>query len=329
MDVFSIDDIYLELSKELNSVDSLIFDSLSEHDEAVKSIGNYVVAAGGKRIRPLFNLMFSRIFNYTGKDNIAISAAIEFFHTATLLHDDVIDESSVRRGKEAAHKKWGSKYAILVGDFLFSKAFKLMISTNSIEVLNVLSNAATIISEGEVKQLKNLHNINLEQNVYIEILRSKTAELFAVASKTAAIISNQPEGIKNASYEFGINFGIAFQIIDDILDYTNTSSGKDIGKDFFEGKVTLPVITLLGLCDTEESDFVKRIFSNFSRSSEDFTLLKDKMNKYEALNLSKSVALEYLLAARKIYEASFRRIDKNGFISVLVDSYINHNSIAN
>jgi len=323
MDVLSIDNIYTELAQELKEVDSLIFESLSAHDDAIRSIGNYVISAGGKRIRPLFNLLFARVFDYSGNSNINISAAVEFFHTATLLHDDVIDDSNTRRGKEATHRKWGNKYAILVGDFLFSKAFKLMISTNSIEVLNVLSTAATVISEGEVKQLKHLKNVKLSQDTYIEILRAKTAELFAVASKTAAIIANQSEKTKSAAYEFGIDFGIGFQLIDDILDYTSSDSGKDAGKDFYEGKVTLPIILLLKHCDVEERAFIMAIFNEDLRSKTDFNLLMAILNKYNIFALAQSVVTEYLLAAKQTYDNTIKSQDKRGLIASLLMHYMN------
>jgi len=320
MSVLSLDQVYQDIESDLRSVDKLIFDSLSARDKSINSIGQYVISAGGKRIRPLLNLVFAKIFSYKGDNNIKISAAIEFFHTATLLHDDVIDESNMRRGQEAVHKKWTNKYAILVGDFLFSQAFKLMIATNSLEVLTILSKAAATISEGEVKQLNNLHNTNLTEGAYIDVVRSKTAELFAVASETAAVISGQADCLRQAAYEFGINLGIAFQIIDDIFDYTSSDSGKDIGKDFDEGKVTLPIIILLKKCTLEERNFIDGIFRGRRKEVDDFTKLTLCMNKYGVFKDSKQYALNYLNSADHIISEHFKSLDKQGLLqSILID----------
>ncbi|MCH9753619.1 MAG: polyprenyl synthetase family protein, partial [Alphaproteobacteria bacterium] len=310
MSILSLDRAHEVVEKDLASVDKLIFNTLSEHDKSIEVIGNYVISAGGKRIRPLLNLIFANVFGYQGDGHIKIGAAIEFFHTATLLHDDVIDESNIRRGKEAVHKKWTNKYAILVGDFLFSQAFRLMIATNSIEVLNILSKAAAIISEGEVKQLNNLRNIELDQSEYIDVIQSKTAELFAVACETAAVISKQNKDLQQASYEFGINMGISFQIMDDILDYTSDNLGKELGKDYEEGKVTLPIILLNKVCDLGEREFIKRLFKNGEKNEGDFELLVKCIEKYDIFNESKKIALFYSNKAEKLFDANFKSLDK-------------------
>ena len=326
MTVLSLDRVYHTIEKELSAVDKLIFDCLSSHDKSIQTIASYVISAGGKRIRPLLNLAFSQMFHYEGDSNIKIGAAIEFFHTATLLHDDVIDESSMRRGKESAHKKWSNKYAILVGDFLFSQAFRLMIATNSIEVLNILSKAASIISEGEVKQLNNLHNVNLTQEEYIDVIRSKTAELFAVASETAAVISDQNQVIQRACYEFGINLGISFQIIDDVLDYTSFDSGKDAGKDFEEGKVTLPIILLSKVCDKDEGIFLNRLFKEHGKQPGDFELLAVSMKEYDVLHESKKIALKYIKNAEHLYSQHFKDLDTQKTLRSILNYQINRAS---
>ena len=318
MDILSIDHVHQCVSEDLNKVDQLIKSTLSVRDQSIEVIGNYVISAGGKRMRPLLHLVFSQLFGYQGDSSISVSAAIEFFHTATLLHDDVIDESSMRRGKESAHKKWSNKYAILVGDFLFSQAFQLMISTKSIEVLNILSKAASTISEGEVKQLNNLNNIDLTEEEYTEVIQAKTAELFAVACETAAVISGQTQEMQAASYKFGINLGISFQIMDDILDYTSANLGKDLGKDYEEGKVTLPVILLSKLCDAGEKAFISRLFKDNEKHEGDFNILLKMMKKYDVLELSKKEALKYSNYAEMVFESHLKDLDRQGMVKSLV-----------
>jgi octaprenyl-diphosphate synthase len=323
MSILSLDRAHESVEKDLSSVDRLIFDTLSEHDKSIEVIGNYVISAGGKRIRPLLNMVFAQVFCYKGDSHIKIGAAIEFFHTATLLHDDVIDESNIRRGKEAAHKKWTNKYAILVGDFLFSQAFRLMIATRSIEVLNILSKAAAIISEGEVKQLNNLRNIELDQSEYIDVIQSKTAELFAVACETAAVISDQNKDMQQAAYGFGINLGISFQIMDDILDYTSENLGKELGKDYEEGKVTLPIILLNKVCDIGEKEFIKRLFKDDEKNEGDFQLLVKCIEKYDIFNESKKVAFLYSNKAEEIFNKHFITLDKQEILRSILSYQIN------
>lgn len=323
MNTLSIDHVHECVSDDLNRVDKLIKSTLSARDQSIDVIGNYVISAGGKRLRPLLHLVFAQLFGYHGNSSISVAAAIEFFHTATLLHDDVIDESSIRRGKEAAHKKWSNKYAILVGDFLFSQAFQLMISTKSVEVLNILSKAASTISEGEVKQLNNLNNIDLTEEEYIEVIQAKTAELFAVACETAAVIADQAPEIQAAAYKFGINLGISFQIMDDILDYTSMNLGKDLGKDYEEGKVTLPVILLSKLCDAGEKAFISRLFKDNEKNEGDFDILLKMMNKYDVFELSKKEALKYSNHAEQIFKMHLQKLDKQALISSILTYQMN------
>jgi octaprenyl-diphosphate synthase len=323
MNTLSIDHVHECVSEDLHKVDLLIKSTLSVRDQSIEVIGNYVISAGGKRIRPLLHLVFSKIFGYKGNCCISVAAAIEFFHTATLLHDDVIDESMMRRNKEAAHKKWSNKYAILVGDFLFSQAFQLMISTKSIEVLNILSKAASIISEGEVKQLNNLNNIDLTETEYIEVIQAKTAELFAVSCETSAVTAGQTQEMQAASYKFGINLGISFQIMDDILDYTSVNLGKDLGKDYEEGKVTLPVILLSRLCNEGEKAFVSRLFKEKEKNGGDFDVLLKMMKKYDVFELSKKEALRYSNYSEQIFKTHLKELDKQGLLSSILMYQIN------
>ncbi len=231
---------------EIDKVNKLILDSLSKRNRHIQDIGQYLISAGGKRLRPIFTILSAKLFNYAGDKHIYVATSVELIHTATLLHDDVVDQSTVRRGKKTVNYTWSNKYAVLVGDFLFSQAFKMMVATNSIEILNILSNASSIISEGEVKQVSNIGRINITKEEYFDVIKGKTAELFAAACETGAVIAGQPIEVCKQLYSIGLNSGIAFQIIDDLLDYTANEKvlGKKLGDDFFEKKITLPIIIL-------------------------------------------------------------------------------------
>jgi octaprenyl-diphosphate synthase len=288
--------VYDYVSPDLKQVEQLIKKSVEQRDATINLITDYLITAGGKKLRPLFAILSAKLFEYEGNNHIKIATAVEFIHSATLLHDDVVDESKLRRGKLTAHQKWGNKSSILVGDFLFSQAFVLMVDTKSIEVLEVLSLAAGIISEGEVMQLNVINNLELSKEKYIHIISSKTAELFAASCKAGAIIANQPNHIIQAMYEFGMNVGIAFQIIDDLLDYNANVDdlGKNIGDDFYEGKVTLPVIITYNKAAIEEKEQIKHMFKHPKKNIKEFIQLKKLMQKYEAYNSSIGLASEYI-----------------------------------
>jgi len=276
--------------KDLEKVDELIKQSLSSKEQSIDIIGNYIISAGGKRMRPLFAILSAKLFGYEATHHIKIAAAIELIHTATLFHDDVVDESKMRRGRATANEKWGNKHAVLVGDFLFSQAFKLMVATDSLEVLDTLSRASSVIAEGEIKQLTNIRNVDITREEYVEIVKAKTAELFGAACKTGAIIAGQSPIIQEKMYEFGVNVGIAFQIIDDVLDYTATDSGKEIGKDFKEGNITLPVILAYKFVNKNERDF------------KDFDQTMNLMINHDSFNKARSIAAQFIANARLILD---------------------------
>lgn len=298
-----LQEVYNFTSEDLKKVDALIKSSLSYRDQSIDMIANYVISSGGKRMRPLFVILSAKLFDYREEHHINIAAAIEFIHTATLLHDDIIDESSMRRGKVTANEKWGNKYAILVGDFLFSQAFKLMVDTQSVVVLDILSQSSIVIAEGEIKQLNNIRNLQITEQNYIEVIRAKTAELFAAACKSGAAIAKQSVAIQEELYQFGINVGIAFQIIDDILDYTSNVSGKNIGNDYREGKVTLPIIIALDCADASEKKFIEKLFKDLDQQEEDFVELLTIMNKYGCFAKAKESAISFLKRAEDILAA--------------------------
>jgi octaprenyl-diphosphate synthase len=210
----------------------------------IPQIASYLVSLGGKRLRPLLTIASAELCGYKGKRHIRLAACVEFIHTATLLHDDVVDKSYLRRGKETANQVWGNKASVLVGDFLFSRAFELMVLDGSLEVLEILSKASCAIAEGEVLQLSSSHDLKLTEETYLQIIESKTARLFSAATEVGAVVAKVEKAKRHMLSRFGYALGMAFQLMDDILDYAADQEklGKSIGDDFREGKVTLPVI---------------------------------------------------------------------------------------
>lgn len=262
--------LHSKFSDELSQVNKIILSNLECDEPLIKQAGEHLINSGGKRIRPLLTILASNLFNYQGNLHINLAAATEFIHAATLLHDDVVDSSKLRRFKPTVNSLYGNKTAILVGDFLFSKSFCLMVSTNSIKALNALSSASSIIAMGEVSQLSSTDNIITKQKYY-EIISAKTAELFAASTEVGGIIADQSKQITDKLHNLGKNIGLIFQIKDDVLDYysDNSKIGKNIGDDFFDGKVTLPIILLLDKVDKENNIKIKNIFSSKNNKSED------------------------------------------------------------
>lgn len=253
------------LKYDLNMVNNIIFDGLRSDIDLINVIGNYIISYGGKRIRPILAILLSKSFGYKGNNHLVLSAVIELIHTATLLHDDVVDISEKRRGKLTVNKKWGNREAILVGDFLYTRAFQIMLKIKNHSVLEVMANATNKLSEGEVIQLINKSNICLSEESYFNIIERKTAILFSAAAETSGIISSlSQENIKLLSY-FGLHFGIAYQLIDDILDYSNCD--KDIGNDFYEGIYTLPLIYLINNSSKNKKDYINGLLNDCSKDN--------------------------------------------------------------
>jgi octaprenyl-diphosphate synthase len=225
---------------DVQAVDQVIHERMTSETALIPQLGAHLVDSGGKRLRPLITLAAAQHHRYTGRAHLKLAAAVEFIHTATLLHDDVVDESALRRGRPAANTIWGNKPAVLVGDFLFSRAFQLMVETGSPPVLGVLANASAVIAEGEVMQLRSSKNLSISEADYLKVITAKTAALFAAAAEAGAMIAGAPEVQSRAMYEYGRNLGIAFQLVDDALDYSGRQAvmGKSVGDDIRESKVT-------------------------------------------------------------------------------------------
>jgi octaprenyl-diphosphate synthase len=240
----SLDQLVDLVAADMERVNTAILARTGSQVTMIPEVANHLISGGGKRLRPMLTIAMARLAGYSGDGHVKLAAAVEFMHTATLLHDDVVDESDMRRGKLAARMLWGNEASVLVGDFLLGQAFKMMVEVGSLHALDILSSAATIIAEGEVMQLGTAKNTATNEDEYLAVIRGKTAELFAAACEVGPVLANRDKAEQAACRSYGMNLGIAFQLIDDALDYGGKSAklGKNVGDDFREGKVTLPVV---------------------------------------------------------------------------------------
>ena len=252
--------LHPQIAEDFDSVNRFILDHLHSGVPLVEKIGHYIVESGGKRIRPLLVLLAARSCDYRGKDHITLAAVIEFIHTATLLHDDVVDTSDLRRGKATANAKWGNAPSVLVGDFLYSRAFQMMVELDSMPIMSVISNATNVIAEGEVLQLLNCKNPDVDEANYMKVILGKTAMLFEAASQTGAQVADAPAEQIEALRLYGRHLGIAFQLVDDLLDYQSSAEemGKNVGDDLAEGKPTLPLIHAMKHGSDEQRKLIRQ-----------------------------------------------------------------------
>ncbi len=241
----------------MEAINRIILDKAVSDVELIPELAHHLIDSGGKRLRPMLTIAASKLCDYRGNGHIRVASAIEFMHTATLLHDDVVDESGLRRGKQTARMLWGNQASVLVGDFLLGQAFRMLVDVGSLPVLKILSNAAAVIAEGEVMQLAAANNTTTTEDEYLAIINAKTAALFSAAAEVGAAIANRPAAEQTALKSYGRNLGLAFQLVDDALDYAGDSAnlGKAIGDDFREGKITLPVILSFRRGSEEERSF--------------------------------------------------------------------------
>jgi len=282
---------YVELKKlvedKLDQVNQRIKYKLASEINLIHKITNYHIKSGGKRIRPLLTLGSAKLCGYKdGSRDTNLAACVELIHNATLLHDDVIDNSDLRRGIKTSNAIWGNKSSILVGDYLLSRCFEMMVEDGSQEILKLLSSTSSKIAQGEVSQLEYKGEIDLLEETYFKIINSKTAALFAAATRIGACITNKNKKEKDALESYGRNLGLAFQIADDALDYysTNKIFGKEIGKDFYEGKVTLPAIFLHQKANLSERIFLEKIFKKKNRSEKEFIQMQNLIKKYDSIS---------------------------------------------
>ena len=286
-----VDNSYTELKNlvgnRLENVNQQIKYCLASEINLIHKMTNYHLKSGGKRIRPLLTLAAAKLCGYIdGNRDVNLAACIELIHNATLLHDDVIDDSELRRGIKTSNTIWGNQSSILVGDYLFSRCFEMMVTDGSSEILKLLSSTSSKIAQGEVLQLEYKGEIDILEENYFDIINSKTAALFAAATKVGACIANRNKKEKDSLESYGRNLGLAFQIADDALDYysTKTIFGKEIGKDFFEGKVTLPIIFLCQKANTKEKIFLEKIFKKRNRSKLEFNETQNLIKKYSSID---------------------------------------------
>ena len=291
----------LELaSEDMKAVDALILERMESPVGMIPDLANHLVGAGGKRLRPLLTVACAQLCGYSGDNHHKLAAAVEFIHSATLLHDDVVDQSALRRGRQTANRIWGNSSSILVGDFLFARAFNLMVETGSMEALDILARASSVIAEGEVSQLASLRDIDMTEEFYLGVIGAKTAALFAAACEVSPVIANRSAADHEALRTYGQSLGLAFQLVDDALDYggLSTALGKSVGDDFREGKMTLPVIRALERADADERAFWERVIRDVDQTDVDLERAVSYLRRAKALDSTLQAAEGYAEAAK-------------------------------
>ena len=281
----SMDRLLDLVAEDMQRVNTTILSRTGSQVTLIPEVANHLIASGGKRLRPILTLAMAKLAGYAGDGHVKLAAAVEFMHTATLLHDDVVDESQMRRGKLAARMLWGNEASVLVGDFLLGQAFKMMVEVSSLKALGILSSAAAVIAEGEVMQLGAAKNTATTEDDYLAVIRAKTAELFAAACEVGPVLASLPRDEQAACRSFGMNLGVAFQLVDDALDYGGKAAklGKNIGDDFREGKITLPVVLSFRRGSDHERAFWRRTLEQSDATDADLEYAVSLMTKHRAL----------------------------------------------
>lgn len=294
-------DALLELAKaDMAGVDAIIRDRMQSPVAVIPALAEHLIGGSAKRLRPLLTIASARLAGARDDACLRLAAAVEFIHTATLLHDDVVDSSELRRGKVAAHLIWGAPASVLVGDFLFARAFELMVEAGSMQALEILARASRVISEGEVLQLTRAHDLNLPQDVYLEIITAKTAELFAAAAEAGAVSAGATPEACAKLRRFGMELGLAFQLVDDALDYSGdaASLGKNAGDDFREGKATLPMLLAIARTGAAEKPFWDRVVGRREQGEGDLEHAQDLIRSSGALDATLELASGYARGAK-------------------------------
>jgi len=291
-EMMDIDHIRELIAADMGKVNRLIEESLYSEVGLIDQLGHYIINSGGKRLRPAVVLLSSRVFSYQGEQHINLAAIIEFIHTATLLHDDVVDASLLRRGHETANQRWGNEASVLVGDFVYSRAFQMMVNTDSMRVMQILAETTNTIAEGEVQQLINRQDPDTSQENYLKVIRHKTAKLFEAAAQLGAVIANRSEKEVEAMAAYGRHLGTAFQLIDDVLDYSSSAEelGKNIGDDLAEGKPTLPLLYAMWNGNEEEAKIIRDAIEH--GGLEHIEQIKETINSTGAIAYTAKIADE-------------------------------------
>ena len=293
--------ILTAVEDDLNDIEKALSDNLNPYLDLVSEVAGHLLFSGGKRLRPLLMVLSARICGYTGNYEKTFSTALEYLHTATLLHDDLVDEASLRRGQAVAHSTWGNSITVLVGDYLLARALSISAGTGRLRVIQILAELTENMSQGEVHQLMRKGDIDLKEEEYLEVIRRKTAMLFEAACRVSAIIADAPKERETALADYGYNLGIAFQMADDLFDYTLTTSdfGKEIGADLREGKLTLPVIYALKNTTNDDRDHMVKIIQDPDFSVEDFKTLVELLDKHGGLAYTQHTAASYIAKAKQ------------------------------
>jgi octaprenyl-diphosphate synthase len=314
----SLNDVMGLIKADRQAVDELITQRLRSDIALVNQISLYIIGGGGKRLRPMVHLLAARAAGYQGNHHIQMAAIIEFIHTATLLHDDVVDESSRRRGKETAHRIWGNAASVLVGDFLYSRSFQLMVELKRLEIMDILANTTNTIAEGEVLQLMQMGNADLNTSDYFQVISDKTACLFAASARLGGVIAERPAALCRSLEQFGLLLGQAFQIADDVLDYRadDEQLGKSLGDDLAEGKVTLPLILAMERAGTDEREQLRAMIKQGGSSRH--LEVRDVMNRTGALDEAMAQARE-LVTRSKSCLASLPDSPEREALAILAD----------
>jgi octaprenyl-diphosphate synthase len=306
------------IEEDLKSVELQFMKDLQSNVSLIRKVTEYVFSSGGKRIRPALLLLSARLFGYRGDRHVPLASVIEFIHTATLLHDDVVDNAQLRRGIASANTLWGNEASVLVGDYLFSKSFSMMIADGDLRILSALSAATTMIAEGEVLQLISSTDLDITEERYIDVVKSKTAILLATACQAGAILGNAPPQLEAALKKYGMELGIAFQLIDDTLDYTSSEEqfGKSIGHDLEEGKITLPLIHTLRNCTSAEKCAISAIIGMDSLLKDDFARVFDLVHRYGGIDYSLKVAGDYIERSKSRLDVFADSPEKSALMSL-------------
>jgi len=308
----------------MNKVNAIILKMMESPVVLIPQLAGHLIASGGKRLRPMLTLAAAKMVRYEGERHCHLAACVEFIHTATLLHDDVVDQSELRRGKDSANTIWGNKPSVLVGDFLFSRAFEIMVADGSLKVLKILSEASSVIAEGEVMQLLTTNDIETSEDAYMEVINAKTAELFAAACEIAPVVADRPTKEEKALRSFGMNLGVAFQLIDDALDYSAKQAvlGKTVGDDFRDGKITLPIILAYNRGNKKERAFWQRVMQDNHPRDEDLARAMDCLNRHNSLNDTVERARHFSAKARDAL-AIFPGSEAKSALLAIVDFCVN------
>jgi octaprenyl-diphosphate synthase len=316
----SVERLMALAAPDMARIDALIVDRMQSPVSVIPALAEHLIEAGGKRLRPLLTVAAARLVGGEGDGCLRLAAAVEFIHTATLLHDDVVDTSQLRRGRTAAHLIWGAPSSVLVGDFLFARAFELMVETGVLEALGILARASRVIAEGEVLQLTRAHDLELSQAIYLEIITAKTAELFAAAAEAGAVSAGASAAQAAALRAYGQNLGLAFQLTDDALDYGGVTEtlGKNAGDDFREGKATLPLLLAIARSGPREVDFWERAIGRQEQTEADFRRAREIIVGTGALEATLDLATDYAEEAKRAL-AIFPDGDWRGSLESLAD----------